>query len=248
MNISGRNPADITTSLGSERPSSDLYLPLDGLLYHSESHTGSIEEASRPPTRFVSLDALLRKKHLSLPPRRKFLLAAAISTGIVQLGTTPWCQKFSSQSVGFPEVFPTNEYRLGRVGGPFEFGIDLTRLHITTDLRTAIERSVEYSTIPMSTIFALGVVLTELALLKNLDALVEASERSESGGDQLVARQLCAQRVSKTVANAMGKRYGDAVDWCLTFGLKEHRADLHDKEICAEMHRCIVEPLLEMSG
>lgn len=185
----------------------------------------------------ISLGSLLAKTDPKAPSRLSVAdsrrLALALSSGVLQLHDTPWL---------------TNRWDHGDII-LFVQGSTLLARHpfVSTDFQKVHESS-SWKCSPAvrnETLFALGMVLIELCMQQNFDALLRKDEINADGTKHDLSDFLAANRLVDEVYDRAGKRYGDAVRRCVLCEFDQRKSSLEDDAFRRAVYENVVAVLEE---
>ena len=188
----------------------------------------------------VSLQDLLAQTPLG--KRERLILGVKIASTLLQLHNTPWLgETWGNVDIRFQKQGQGTES--AALGQPL-----LSRNFISPTLQPAssqagnLASSNEY---PNKSLFALGLVLTELWFGKPIDHLRETADLNVNGQVSALTDYATITRLVQTVQDDAGQWYGDAVRRCVHFDMNQRFNNLETETFKEAVHREIVLPLEE---
>lgn len=173
--------------------------------------------------------------------RNKYELAAVLAAAVLHLGSTPWLnggwnsdhihfipaegEQFASRCVFLPVPFDSPAYP-----------------------KPGVSTRVQRDFVRNETVFALGLVLIELSLGREVlsKAHMQASDLSSDGQPTLMTEFSIATRLIKDVGKFEGERYQSVAHKCIWGAFRAIESDLTDRNFAKEFFEHVVMPLREV--
>ena len=189
----------------------------------------------------VSLQELLAQDLLG--KRERLILGVKLASTLLQLINTPW----------LAESWGNADIRFERKGsGALSAAVDYPLLSknfvsppTSQSSSSQAENLAPSANSPNRSLFALGLVLTELWFGKSIDHLREATDLDPQDQTSDLTNFATISRLIETVEHDAGQWYGDAVRRCIHFDITQRLNSLEMETSKEAVHREIMLPLEE---
>jgi hypothetical protein len=200
--------------------------------HHIYSVTGPATKAQISEA--VSLNEIIHSAK-RIAPRQKCTLALTLASSVLQLHDTPWLPRtWETKDIFFLKNHSGNTI-------PSQFYVSQTFTSAAQVAGAAKRRRL----VKNEMVFALGVVLLELAHGASILSLKEPEDLGEDGKDDSMTEVSIATRLARELNNYESENYARAVLRCITCTFDTFAFDFDDQEFREAFYQAVVIPLQE---